>query len=578
MVRFTLHACMLTLAISLGLVSSTSFSNGTFNSTLSTASDRASTSSERRYHESSTSQSSRSITSNLSVDGEIGAFIASGLGMTRTTDPSVIGVTEDSTSTATLSHSTNTTTQDLSTTLQPSLANVASNTSDAYSRYRNMTFTGECWVQWNSFWTASTFLASQDPYTWVDLDTTTTLQYTDYTVYDWSASTETKSTTMTVSNGAFAQATLTTVTKIFIPASSPWSTYETTQTVYDVSKKAFDVPSVTPPACLLPTSLPACQSSWESWISRDKKLPEEPVGCSSNLYASTQAPSCSAAVSAWSVSHEKAWSIFDEPRPLCTQAVITGPYCSSRVSGYLESQGIFGKQSDGVVGGERIETTSMRGNETIATYYYTWPATSTLVPGCTIGCQSCRINGGTVQLIYWPPASSTWIDGTYSALSGNSSGTSTVVTLGTTLTSPTVYVSFDSLYARDSCSVFTKTHFNSIVAITNTANLSSIYGYGYINNLGAKASFNFTDLYVSPVPDSIYERQPRCASSLLYTRHKDGPRPSGWTCPRIAPYEPILALPAEVRHLDPDWANCVGGVNGVYDPPRMHTSFRYNMG
>jgi hypothetical protein len=28
-----------------------------------------------------------------------------------------------------------------------------------------------------------------------------------------------------------------------------------------------------------------------------------------------------------------------------------------------------------------------------------------------------------------------------------------------------------------------------------------------------------------------------------------------------------LAIPIEVRHIDPDWADCVGGINGVYDPP-----------
>lgn len=44
-------------------------------------------------------------------------------------------------------------------------------------------------------------------------------------------------------------------------------------------------------------------------------------------------------------------------------------------------------------------------------------------------------------------------------------------------------------------------------------------------------------------------------------------QPVNWSCPRTAPYEPILAIPVEGRHIDPDWANCVGGVNGVYDPP-----------
>ena len=30
---------------------------------------------------------------------------------------------------------------------------------------------------------------------------------------------------------------------------------------------------------------------------------------------------------------------------------------------------------------------------------------------------------------------------------------------------------------------------------------------------------------------------------------------------------PILAIPDEVRNEDPDWKNCIGGINGVYDPP-----------
>jgi hypothetical protein len=30
---------------------------------------------------------------------------------------------------------------------------------------------------------------------------------------------------------------------------------------------------------------------------------------------------------------------------------------------------------------------------------------------------------------------------------------------------------------------------------------------------------------------------------------------------------PILSIPNEVRDEDPDWRNCIGGINGVYDPP-----------
>lgn len=39
------------------------------------------------------------------------------------------------------------------------------------------------------------------------------------------------------------------------------------------------------------------------------------------------------------------------------------------------------------------------------------------------------------------------------------------------------------------------------------------------------------------------------------------------TCPRDLPYAPILAVPVEVRDLDPAWKSCTGGLYGVYDPP-----------
>lgn len=133
-----------------------------------------------------------------------------------------------------------------------------------------------------------------------------------------------------------------------------------------------------------------------------------------------------------------------------------------------------------------------------------------------------------------------------------------------------VYISFDVLWARNSCSRFGPSISNTIVAITNTEAMSSLYGYGWPNGQQYTDSFNFTDLYVTPVPDSIYEMQPRCAASRA--RAKGGryrPLPSDYAgCARTAPYEPIIVIPLEVRSLDPAWAQCNGGIRGVYDPPR----------
>ena len=44
--------------------------------------------------------------------------------------------------------------------------------------------------------------------------------------------------------------------------------------------------------------------------------------------------------------------------------------------------------------------------------------------------------------------------------------------------------------------------------------------------------------------------------------------PANYTgCARTEPYEPIIKIPVEVRALDLAWADCNGGIEGVYDPP-----------
>lgn len=208
-------------------------------------------------------------------------------------------------------------------------------------------------------------------------------------------------------------------------------------------------------------------------------------------------------------------------------------------------------------------------NGSTQTSYY-WPTSYSLAPGCSLGCADCRITGGSVKLFYWPPATSTAHGGSNATSTSNHTGLVTATGFNTTFTSPTVYISFDSLYASDSCSGIGKTYYNEIVAITDIAHFSSMYGYQRYNHDPIPASFNFTDLVVKPVPDSIYESQPRCASSyfdLQLTQDENGYFPANWTCPRTLPYEPLLSVPMEVRVLDPAWASCGGAVEGVYDPP-----------
>ena len=157
--------------------------------------------------------------------------------------------------------------------------------------------------------------------------------------------------------------------------------------------------------------------------------------------------------------------------------------CSRLISSHLRHAQWYYGINDGVVvldwtGTTYTATDASNGRSTITSNVKVpWDPSSSVAPGCTLGCHSCQVNGGTVQLIYWLPASSTWINSNDSGINDSGNGIRTLVTLGTTLTSPTVYVSFDSLYARDSCSAFSKTYFNEIVAITDSATLKSIYGW-----------------------------------------------------------------------------------------------------
>jgi hypothetical protein len=155
---------------------------------------------------------------------------------------------------------------------------------------------------------------------------------------------------------------------------------------------------------------------------------------------------------------------------------------------------------------------------------------------------------------------------------GNASHTIpvTVETLGTTFTSPTYYVSYRSVFASDGCKTVGPTHYNTIVAIPGSENLSSVYGgtrpcvahvqNGFTQEWTATASFNVTDMN-EPVPFSIYSSQPWCATHQF--QHG-----CNTYCPTTEAYKPIIVVPEVVlQEMDPAWASCYGDIRGVYDPP-----------
>lgn len=370
-----------------------------------------------------------------------------------------------------------------------------------------LSFTGNCWQQWSAYWSANSSASSA--WTRYTQMATSTFTAPVWTFWDMTT-TSSETTTVTVKNGAFAQTTFTTVTQLppitKAVSSSIYSSRVGTMT-RDIGTRIdlFGNGTLIKPTCVLPSFVSDCQTSWDDWVSgkyAPRTYASVPKDCKSDQYKDTtlQAPSCVAPLSSYSsAASVKGEAVYASP-PSCTQAAITGTVCSTIVDKWLDEIAIYNPKDNGVVAGGWNYTTyvTTQGTEkkvsTITSNVPYWDPKKTFAPGCTLGCHSCQINGGTVQLIYWPPASSTWINGNYSAISDNSTDVRTIVTLGTTLTSPTVYVSFDSLYARDSCSAFGKTYYDEIVAITNTANLSSLHGWGRYNGLAYPASFNFTDL------------------------------------------------------------------------------------
>ncbi|KAI7220282.1 hypothetical protein KC333_g2435 [Hortaea werneckii] len=135
---------------------------------------------------------------------------------------------------------------------------------------------------------------------------------------------------------------------------------------------------------------------------------------------------------------------------------------------------------------------------------------------------------------------------------------------GTTLTSPTVYISFETAFALDECSKpVGRNHTGSLIALLPDQ-VSSIHGAlgpssmtnatGHFVGTWIPASFNYTNLALTPVPLSVYLDQPSCYDSFCSTIFTD--------------YRPVLSVPQQILSLDPAWSSCDVYWRGLYDPPK----------
>jgi len=401
-----------------------------------------------------------------------------------------------------------------------------------------------CWDQWTNYWSTETSsslftVTETTSYTWTSTSTEfstytgaqtsiETLAYTETVFEDpnddkYPISTETQYETNTdIESGAL------------IPISTV-GTYTSAWTSTTVWSGRSAVNATNTPSCTLPSYVPQCQAQWNQWT---------PGGTP----------------------------------PKCSQASINNQKCSSviaeRFAGYTTGNPALNAWS----------VTEISLGPSSWTESSSWPATESLAPGCTLGCGTCAITGNTVQLYYWPPTTATLFEngnGTVtaraSALSPNNSVPITAIVGGVTLTSPTIYISYDTIYASDSCSGIGRTITNTVIPISSN-DLSSLaysavgtwavapgeWGVEQMPWLYVNQAFNLSDL-IEPIPNNVYDKLPFCQRDLR------GWEMAGWNESSFIcsygklPYAPLIAMPTAVRNLDPAWGSCTAWYGGLFE-------------
>ena len=122
------------------------------------------------------------------------------------------------------------------------------------------------------------------------------------------------------------------------------------------------------------------------------------------------------------------------------------------------------------------------------------------------------------------------------------------------MTSPSVYVIFESVYAADSCRQIGAMHTGSVL-VFDPASISAVYGEGFLSEAvpNGASIYNFGDLGPT-INAAAYERQVYCVADT--------------GCPTTYPYYvPNIAVPSELRSLDPAWASCYPNFRAFGDPP-----------
>ncbi|KAL4911707.1 hypothetical protein BDW62DRAFT_215585 [Aspergillus aurantiobrunneus] len=182
-------------------------------------------------------------------------------------------------------------------------------------------------------------------------------------------------------------------------------------------------------------------------------------------------------------------------------------------------------------------------------------------------CSNCHFLPGTATLFYWPVTTASGDLCLQNGTTLPASGPSTAIVNGETFVSPTVYLSFTSIYAWSNrrghpgsqCGV---DHSNTVVGV-NPNTLSSMRGHRNARypRRGTAYPFNFAEF----MPHEVGEYTQSLIPWPQFRGGSQCPLADDNTCTIIRDdYTPWVQIPDEVREIDPGWTVCD---NDWYIPP-----------
>ncbi|RAH42843.1 uncharacterized protein BO95DRAFT_475575 [Aspergillus brunneoviolaceus CBS 621.78] len=372
--------------------------------------------------------------------------------------------------------------------------------------------------------------------------------------------------------------------------SGQWLITLNTSIFWPTSTDYFYGPTTGPDAAVV-----TCNAAWIEWASRSLELrslgPTATIESTGSYATSAGACRTSVTPEAWSNTHTGPLTTLCDgiPRAVGPRETATEYFpdasspCSEGYQTFTETETLYRNPPDPTPDctlqtSECIPIWSTY-SELEASYYetitaappgdtnspippYSCPSTTRSYPEEN-PCSACHFLPGTATLFYWPV---TTADGDLCQQNGTTvspSGPSTAIVNGETFISPTVYLSFTSIYAWSNrrahpgsqCGV---SHSNEILSI-NPATLSSVRNHRNAKypTVGTAYPFNFAEF----MPHHLEGRgNDNDTQSLIPWPQYRG----GQQCPLYDPsctiirddYRPWVLLPEEVRQIDPGWSVC----------------------